>query len=165
MARRRYIAWNGAMPTTAAIPSVTTGTVIKTMLQLKPTTPIAIIEWGYYFDIIPTAKVTVELCTTGTIGVAALTTYNAADLMKYDDSTGGASLASIAANASGFTSSSTEGSITAVRSIQQRSEWGQSYEKQFPLDREPGVQANDFLRIRVTTATALNMLCYVAWEE
>lgn len=144
---------------------VNTGTAIKTMLQIKPTTPIAIIEWGYSFDVVPTAVVNVELLTTGTVGVVALTDFVAADLVKYDDAGAAASSVSLAAEASGYTSSSTEGTITAARVLAYWPEWGQKFAQQFPLDREPGVQANDFLRIRVTTATAINMSCYVIWEE
>lgn len=155
---------NGAMPTTARIPLVTTGTSIKTMLQIKPATPIVIIAWGFSFDIIPTALVSVELLTTGTVGVAALTDFVAADITKWD---GGAttSAISLAAEASGYTSSSTEGTITATRVLDYQPTWAQSYSTQFPLGREPGMDANDFLRIRVTTATAINMNCWISWEE
>jgi hypothetical protein len=47
-----YLIGNGAMQTTAAFVAVTTGTAIKTMLQVKPgaTTVLKIIEWGISFD-------------------------------------------------------------------------------------------------------------------
>jgi hypothetical protein len=162
MARRRFIAFNGPAPTTARISSVTTGTAIKTMLQLKPTTPISILEWGYSFDTVPAAVVHVELITTN-VG-ATVTDFVAADLIKYGDAGGAASAVALTTDASGYTSTA-EGSITSARPLAQRAEWGQSFFQQFPLDREPQVQANDFLRIRATTATAINMLCYIVWEE
>jgi hypothetical protein len=164
MARRRYAVWNGASAAlTASQALVATGTSLKTMLQLKPTTPIAIIEWGYSFDVVPTALVKVELITTGTVN-ATVTAFNAGDVVKYDDSGASASAISLGTAASGFTSSA-EGSITATRLLSYRAEWNQSFVQQFPLDREPGVAANDILRIRATTATTINMACYVVWEE
>lgn len=164
MARSLFMVQNGAMPTTARIPMVTTGTAIKTMLQIKPTTPIAVIAWGFSFDIAPAALVSVELLTTGTVGCVALTDFVAADLTKWDAGAS-ASAISLAAEASGFTSSSTEGAIVATRVLDYQPTWAQSYQTQFPLDREPGVSANDFLRIRVTTGTAINMNCWLVWEE
>src|SRR6266545_1298687 len=54
----RYKAWNGAMPTTAALPAVTTGTVIKTMLQLATpsTRQIQVYGWGFTLDDPPGAE-------------------------------------------------------------------------------------------------------------
>lgn len=164
MARRRFSAWNGATAAlTAALAPVTTGTAIKTMLQIKPTSPIAIIEWGYSFDIVPTAVVKVELITTGLIN-ATVVAFNAGDVIKYDDSGGAASLITLATSGSGYTASA-EGTITATRFLDGGQKWAQEYSKQFPLDREPGVVISDILRVRVTTATAINMLTYVIWEE
>lgn len=164
MARHRYTVWNGATAAlTAAVASVTTGTAIKTMLQVKPTTNIAIIAWGFTFDIVPTAVVNVELITTGTI-VANVTSFAAGDIVKWDDPGGIASTISISANTSGFTSSA-EGSVVASRLLDHQAAWAQSYSMQFPLDREPGVAANDILRVRMTTAVALNARCFITFEE
>lgn len=165
MARRRYIVWNGATAAlTAALASVSTGTSLKTMLQIKPTTNIAIVEWGYSFDVVPSALVKVELITTGTVA-ATVTNYASGDIIKYDDAGSAASaIATGGGNTSGFTASA-EGTVTSTRPLAYRSEFGQSFAQQFPLDREPGVQANDFLRIRMTTSVAINALCYVIFEE
>ena len=45
-----YLIANGPMPTTAAQAAVTTGTAIKSMLQLKPFNVCDIVEWGISFD-------------------------------------------------------------------------------------------------------------------
>lgn len=164
MARRRFIVFNGAIgDLTSPLSPAATGTSTKTMLQVKPTTNIALIAWGYSFDVVPTALVKAELLTTGTVA-ATVTAYASGDVCKYDDAGSAASLISLGTSASGYTSSA-EGSVTATRLLDSRLEWGQSYMAQFPLDREPGVQANDILRIRATTATTINMLCWVAFEE
>jgi len=55
--------WNGPAPTTAALASVTTGTTIKTMLQLATpsTTQIQILEWGFSLDDPPGADGVVRI--------------------------------------------------------------------------------------------------------
>ena len=91
MARRRYLVWNAATAALTAAPTmVTTGTALKPMLQVKPSTYIAVIAWGYSFDVTPTAVVKVELITTGTVN-ATVTAFNAGDVVKFDDSGNAAS--------------------------------------------------------------------------
>ena len=48
----KYLIANGPMQTTGAFAPVTTGTAIKTLLQIKPgaTTILKICEWGISFD-------------------------------------------------------------------------------------------------------------------
>lgn len=163
MARRRYKIYNGASAAlTAALATVTTGTSIKTMLQLKPTQPIAVTAWGYSFDAVPTSKVAVELLTTGTVA-ATVTAFATGDIPQKDDVVGATPPFTLATNGSGFTSTS-EGTITTTRLLAYRNELGQSYESQDPLDREGMVNTGDILRIRVTTAAALGMTCWVEVE-
>jgi hypothetical protein len=162
--RRRYKIFNAATAAlTAPITAVTTGTATKTMLQLKPTTNVAIISWGYEFDVTPTAFVRTELISTGTVA-ATVTAFNAGDVIKYDDAAQSASAASLGTTASGFTATA-EGTITATRVLDMGPGWAQSYVIQFPLDREPGVIANDLLRVRMTTATAINAITWIDYEE
>lgn len=164
MARHRYTVWNGATAAlTAAVASVATGTSLKTMLQVKPTTNIAVIAWGFIFDVVPTALVNVELITTGTVN-ATVTAFNAGDVVKWDDPGGIATAATLSTAASGFTSSA-EGTVTASRLLDHQAAWAQAYSMQFPLDREPGVAANDILRVRMTTATTINARAFITWEE
>lgn len=150
------------MPTTGNFTPVAF-TTMKTMLQLKPITPIAIIEWGYSFSTVPSVVCECGLLTSGTVN-ATVTAAGANDIMKYDDSTSGASAVSLGTAASGWTSSA-EGTITATRILDFQEQWAQSYSKQFPLDREPGVAANDILRIRMTASVSHSAVCYVIWEE
>lgn len=176
MSRRRYIAWNAAMPTTVAdVGYYTTGTIVNptgstlplaTLMQIKAPSNIAIIEWGYQTSVVPTAIVNMELLTTSTVG-ATMTAYVAADLVKYDDAGSGISAVALATT-SGFapaTATNVEGSYTVSRYLDQGPGWSQFYCKQFPLDREPGVQTADFVRIRGYSATAIGVKCYIVWEE
>src|ERR1700733_1285074 len=75
-----YQVYNGAMPTTSSAVKVTTGTSIKTMLQIKPAIPIEVIEWGVSFDGSAAATPGIcELIDTGTV-FATVTAYAVADV-------------------------------------------------------------------------------------
>lgn len=164
MAAPCYITWNAAAPTSAAISGVATGTSIKTMLQLKPgSSKLRIIEWGYSFETVPTAMVRVELIDTSTVA-ATVTAAVAAGVMPYNDVTGAASLATLSTTGTGYTASA-EGTVTSGRLLAYQEEWGSQFKQQFPLGREPELNTGNLLRIRVTTATTINMSCYLVWEE
>jgi hypothetical protein len=165
-----YLIANGASPTTAAQVAVTTGTAIKTLLQVKPgTTNIAkIVEWGISFDGSAAATpIKVELLETDV--AATVTAAVAADINKYDPAAmmGGdptTSLFAVGTTSTGYTASA-EGSITAVRmfDVQFIAPTNQ-YVKQFPLGREPMIQLSKFGRIRVTAGAAVNAYCYMLLE-
>lgn len=162
-----YLIANGPMPTTASFAAVTTGTAIKTMLQVKPsaTNTLKVVEWGISFDGSAAATpIKVELLQTD---VAATVTASAtADIMRLDgDSLMGGdpvtNLIPVGTTSTGYTSTS-EGSITAVRifDLQFIAPTNQ-YVKQFPLGREPVVEISKFLRIRLIAGAAVNCYCYV----
>src|SRR5438552_1845906 len=80
---RQYKAWNGPMPTTAAQAAVTTGTAIKTMLQLQtPSTQrIKIVSWGLSCSgSAAAAGPQWELCSTGSVA-ATVTAHVAAGVI------------------------------------------------------------------------------------
>ncbi len=170
---KTYMVYNGPMVTTAAPVSITTGTSLKTLLQLKPAAnfPIKVVEWGISFD--GSAAATpgkVELVDTGTV-FATVTALAAADVFPFDDPNAPANTAgtsgvplNLGTSASGYTSGG-EGTVTATRygDVQLIAPTGQ-YVKQFPLGREFGVVPGNCLRVRVTFAAAINALCYVIFE-
>lgn len=163
MAETQYIAFNGAAPTTAAQVPVTTGTAIKTLLQIATpaTTDLKVVEWGISFD--GSAAATpgkIELIQTD---VAATVTSLTPSI--YGNPNAPASLCVGGTTATGYTSTS-EGTITATRvfDAQLLPPTG-PYVKQFPLGREPWVPVSKFLRIRVTFGAAINAYAYVIWEE
>jgi hypothetical protein len=164
-----YLIPNGPMQTTAAFAPVTTGTAIKTMLQVKsgPTTSLQIIEWGISFD--GSAAATpgrVELIETGTVA-ATVTATAAADITKLgpdavsqgDPTT---ALIAVGTTSTGY-SASAEGTITTVRNLAppQFIAPTTQYQFQFPLGREPLIQSGNLARIRVTFAAAVNCYCYM----
>jgi hypothetical protein len=161
-----YYAANGAAPTTAATLKVTTGTAIKTMLQIAPsaTRPIKVVEWGISFD--GTAAGTPIQCELIQTDVAAtVTAHVAAGVQPYDDPNGPPSTVTLGTAATGYTASA-EGAIAVTRTgdSQQVAPTNQ-YVKQWPLGREFQVPVSKFLRVRVTAAVAVNAVTYVIWEE
>jgi len=161
-----YVAYNGASPTTAALAPVTTGTAIKTLLQIATpsTRMIRIVEWGISFD--GSAAATpgkVELIQTDV--AATVTAHVAAGVPSLNDPNAAASLVTLGTSATGYTATA-EGTTTASRLLdyQQIAPTNQ-YVKQWPLGREPVVAVSKFLRVRVTFGTAVNAVCYVSWEE
>jgi hypothetical protein len=165
-----YITWNGPAPTTAAQQSVTTGTAIKTMLQLATpaTRQIQLLEWGWSSDDPPGADGVIELLQTD---VAATVTAHVAAGVPNLDPNGAASLLTLGTTATGYTSSS-EGSTTASRVFDTISlssvsgESGLSYVRQWMPDARPIVAVSKFLRVRATTpTTALDLRCYIVFQE
>lgn len=168
-----YFLANGPMPTTAAQAAVTTGTAIKTMLQVKlgASTNMTgrVVEWGISFDGSAAATpIKCELLTTGTVG-ATITEFVAADIICLDPNVAAVTddfpfAFTAAGDESGYTATA-EGTITATRvmDVQFIAPTNQ-YVKQFPLGREPQFKASEFLRIRVTAGAAVNAYCYMVIE-
>lgn len=168
---KQYIVWNAAMPTTAGIVKVTTGTAIKTLLQLKGAVPFRVKEWGISFDgFALAAPGTIELLVTGTV-FATVTAHVAAGIMPFNDPNAPVNTAgdsgvpfNLGTAATGYTSTA-EGTITAteVLDAQLLSPMAQ-YIKQYPLGCEPEIALGDALRVRVTFAAAINALTYLIVE-
>jgi hypothetical protein len=165
-----YIVWNGPAPTTAAQAAVTTGTSIKTMLQLATpsTRQIQLLEWGWSSDDPPGADGVIELLQTD---VAATVTQHAASGVINLDPNGPSSLLTLGTSATGYTATA-EGSTTASRvfdtvSLSSASgESGLSYVRQWMPDARPIVAVSRFLRVRATTATTgIDLRCYVVFQE
>lgn len=168
-----YQLTNGPMPTTASQAAVTTGTNIKTLLQVKlgasTNHPAKVVEWGISFDGSAAATpILCELLTTGTVG-ATITEFVAADIIMFDPNTAAVTddfpfAFTAAGDESGYTATA-EGTITATRVFDaQLVAPTNQYVKQFPLGREPMFKATEFLRVRVKAGAAVNALCYVTIE-
>ena len=167
----RYKCFNAPMPTTAAIAKVTTGTAIKTMLQIA--TPSSrqcqLISWGYTLDAVPgSTGGIIELIQTD---VGATITQHVASGVQPLDPNAPASLMDISGvTKTGYTATN-EGSITAVRSFdtdQIPPTAGSAlvnYDYQWMPDERPIIAVSKFLRVRVTFSAAVNMLCWVCWDE
>jgi hypothetical protein len=165
-----YKLYNGPAPTTASFALVTTGTAIKTMMQLKPGTTqvIKVVEWGISFDG-SAAGVPIEVELAEMDVAATVTAYLASGIHKYDSEALAAgdpstNIIAVGTTASGYTASA-EGTITAVRlgDVQQIQPTNQ-FAYQFPLGRAFVIQPSLFGRIRVKAAAAVNAVCYLLVE-
>lgn len=170
MAPQRYKTWNAAMPTTAAQASVTTGTAIKTMLQIATpsTRQIELISWGFTIDDTSGADGVVELLQTD---VAATVTAHVAAGVQPLDANAPASLMTLGTSATGYTSTS-EGTPTATRVFDAvalsatTAESPYTYAYQWMPDERPLIPVSKFLRVRATTpTTAVDLRCWVVWSE
>ena len=163
----RYRIYNGPSPTTAAQVPVTTGTAIKTMLQLKPFNQAKIVSWGVSFDGSSAATpIKVELLETGTV-FGTVTASADADCVKLNGAD--QAVASIAGltmgtSATGYTCTS-EGSIAVTRMFDaQLVAPTNQYIYQFPLGQEPVLVIGNATRIRVTAGAAVNAYCWIEVE-
>jgi hypothetical protein len=163
---RQFTIWNGASPTTAAIVPVTTGTAVKTMLQLAPpaTVEAEIVAWGIMLDSATFGvKAKVELIETDV--AATVTAHVAAGLVKVTDPGGLASQLTLGTAATGYTATA-EGTTTASRLIDyQQVDISGAYSFVWPLGNYPVLQAGKFLRVRVTSPTAANAITFVTIQE
>ncbi|MFI1889811.1 hypothetical protein [Streptomyces jumonjinensis] len=166
----RYKVWNGPAPTTAAQQAVTTGTAIKTMLQVATpsTRQVQLIAWGFSLDEPPGADGVVELLQTD---VAATVTAHVAASVQPLDPNAPASLMTLGSSATGYTATA-EGTITSTRVFDAISlssvsgESGLTYAYQWMPDERPIVALSRFLRVRATTpTTAVDMRCWIVWDE
>jgi hypothetical protein len=161
-----YWAANGAMPTTAALAKVATGTSIKTMLQIATpsTRPLTVVGWGVSFD--GSAAGTPIICELIETDVAAtVTAHVASGIMKYNDPNAPPSLVTLGTSATGYTATA-EGTITAVRygdleDVQPTNQ----YAMWFPEGREFQVAVSKFLRVRVTAGASVGCHTWIAWIE
>ena len=156
--------YNGPRPTTAVLPGVSTGTAIKTMLQALVDRKMRIIEWGISHDGAAAVRIQAELLTTGIVA-ATVTAAVANDVVNLGDPDGVAPATlgfTLSTTGTGYTASA-EGTITESRLFDHQNVLNQ-YVKQFPLGREPVVDHDDVLRIRVNADTDVNAICYVTLD-
>lgn len=155
------------MPTAASQQQVSTGTAIKTMLQLATpaTRQLQVISWGFSLSGVPNGIV--ELLSGD---VADTVTAHVASGVQPLDPNAPASLLSLGAGATGYTASA-QGAMTAVRvhdsqiitNTTGQNELNNSY--QFMPDERPIIGVSHFLKVRVTFGTSVNMQCWVCWDE
>lgn len=168
-----FIAHNNATGAlTAAVAAQPTAATVtpRTMLQIAPgaSTAIRVIAWGYSLSAIPGALPIIELIDTQSIFASALTAHVAAGIHKWNVPAGQASTVQLGTALTGYAAGApTEGTITATRLLDFNPENQLYYKMQFPLGREPEIDAGKCLRIRATpgSAIAINLNCWVQWEE
>jgi len=174
MGMHRYKAWNSPMVTTAPMVPVGTTTTTKTMLQLATpsTRQITIISWGWQIDQLPTTTLTGKIDLIEADTGATITQHVAAGLQPLPPGVPASQLLIATTGQTGYTSSG-ETAPTVTRTLEQDQIDGVTYlgasaamdEYQFMPDERPVVAVSKFLRVRATFGSAVNMLCWVVWEE
>jgi hypothetical protein len=168
---KTYAVTNGAAPGVAAPVAITTGTAIKTMLQLATnatSNAIRFVEWWVEFDGATAATpIKVELMRHTTAPQTTLTAYVTADIARVNDPNAGISSIQLGTALSGFSNTTTEVTPTGTP-VSLESHFvppTSGIYVQFPLGREPEVQLSAFSRLRTTAGAAVNCLAGVMWEE
>jgi hypothetical protein len=164
----RYKTWNAAMPTSAPMAAVATGTTTKTMLQIATpsTRQCQLISWGYTLSVAQAG--TIELIAANQ--AATVTAHVAAGVQPLDPNAP-ASLMTLGTTATGFTATGEGTAPTAVRVLdtdQVAAATGSTlidWDYQWMPDERPIVAVGTFLRVRATMSTTTNMLCWVVWDE
>jgi len=170
MPAKNYGVTNGAAPGAAAPVAITTGTAIKTMIQLatNTTTPaIRFTEWWVEFDGSTAATpIKVELLRHTGGPQTTLTAYVAGDIAKFNDPNAPASSIQLGTALSGYSNTTAEITPTTAVSLETHFVPPTSgIYVQFPLGREPEVQVSAFARLRTTAGAAVNCLSGLVWEE
>lgn len=166
MAVNIFRVWNSPMPTTAALAGLSTGTAIKSHVQLAPPTnkDIQVVGWGVSFNG-NAAGVSVE-CELIEANVAAtVTAHVASGLVAINNPGGFSSLCQLGSTLTGYNASA-EGSITAVRvgDAQQVQPTNQFCYDNI-LGYEFTIRAGFFGRLRITSAASVLALAYIAYAE
>lgn len=165
-----YKIFNFPMPTTGSPVPVSTGTALKTLLQVKPgaTQIIKIREWGISFDGASSATPGIcSLCVTDT--AATVTAHAATGIHKYDSEALASgdpttNIFAVGTTSTGYTASG-EGTVGTHRiGDSQLIGPTNGLVYQFPLGMAFVVQPGEFMRIRVTFGAAINAICYVLAE-
>jgi|SRR5215471_2129176 len=171
MAAKTYAVTNGAAPGAAAPATISTGTALKTMIQLatNTTTPsMRFVEWWVEFDGATAATpIKVELMRHTTGPQTTLTAYVTADIARVNDPNAPTSGLQLGTGLSGYSNTTTEVAPTGTPvSLETHFVPPTSgIYVQFPLGREPEVQVAAFARIRTTAGAAVNCYAGLMWEE
>lgn len=166
----KFKAYNGPYPTSAQQLAVTSGTAIKTMMQLStPSTKGVIINaWGIIHDgHASCTSASAELMVVE--DAATVTAYAAGDISQFSPNDE-ISILTLGTGNSGYTSSNeNSGSFAGVDvldSVYLVPTVADRYVFQWPLGQEPYMAVSKFLRVRITMAgNATNVRCWVEWTE
>lgn len=165
---RLYKVYNGPVPTTAAQAGVTTGTAIKTMLQVLPpaTQMLTVHAWGVSTNgAAAAAGPQWELLTTGSVAATVTAHVQAGCVAQNSEAIDLGSQCTMSTSATGYTGTA-EGTITTTRVLDAAYlQPTGAYVYQFPLGLEPVVLPSVVLRVRVTAAAAVNAVCWILFSE
>lgn len=167
---KTYTVLNGAVPGAAAFVGITTGTALRTHLQIATNTttpPIRVVEWWCEFNGSAAATpIKVEMLRHTGGAQTTLTAYVAADIAKSNDPNAPASSIQLGTALSGYSNTTTEVTPTTVSNLSSHYIPPTSgIYIQYPLGREPEIQVSAFMRFRTHAGAAVDAVFGVTWEE
>lgn len=171
MSAKTYTVLNGAIPGAAAAVAVTTGSALKTMIQIATNTTaqaIRVVEWWTEFDGSAAATpIKVELLRSTGGAQTSLVAYAAGDITKANDPNAPTSTIQLGTALSGYANANDPGvTPTGVGNLStQLVPPTSGVYIQYPLGREPEVAASQFIRHRTTAGAAVNCYAGITWEE
>lgn len=171
MSAKTYAVLNAAAPGAAAAAPISTGSAIKTMLQIATNTTsqsIRCVEWWTEFDGSSAATpVRVELIRHTGGAQSTLSAYVVADVSKINDPNAPTSTIQLGTALSGWNQTTpTEIAPTGAMSLETHFVPPTSgIYVQFPLGREPEIGVSQFSRIRTTATAPVNAYSGYMWEE
>lgn len=156
MAANMWRVYSAAVPTTAAMARIATGTAVKTHLQL--TAPagddLTITGWGVAFETVPSVFVLAELIQTTTVAGTGSTAVTPTNLRG-----------STASGATAGFAPSAEGTVVATTRVLDAPILNSNFYKwEWSQGREPILGAGQVLRVRLTTSVTVNALCWIDYE-
>jgi hypothetical protein len=146
--------YSAAVPTTAAMVRIATGTAIKTHLQVTgpSNADLTVVGWGVEFETVPTAFVHCELIETTTVAGTGSTAVVPSPLRGTSTAFPGTA---------GF-GPSAEGTVAATTRVFDNPILLTNYfAKEWSLGREPILDKSNVLRVRMTTSVTVNALCWI----
>lgn len=171
MSAKTYTVLNGAIPAAAAAVPISTGTALKTMIQIATNTTapsIRVVEWWTEFDGSAAATpIKVELLRSAAGAQTSLVAYAAADVSPANDPNAPTSSIQLGTALSGYNNGNDPGvTPTTVANLSTHFVPPTSgIYIQYPLGREPEAKQATFLRHRTTAGAAVNAYVGITWEE
>lgn len=160
-----YIMTNNALPSTALPTASATTTSANVLLQLSApsTRQFTIVEYGISFDGSPAA---IQVQLRATSAAASATNMVAGVIQPFTNPDAPTSLSTSGTSNSCYnngTATTPNGTVSTVYDSQIIST--NQYVKQWPLNREPGVDTSLFVQLCVKAATSVGVYAYIIWRE
>lgn len=162
-----YIAYNGLYDATTAMmaagTSYSSGAKVAIQLAAPSGSDIRIVEWGVSSSATAPAAKTLYTLAQASAATTCTTAHSTASVAPLGDSSRACPLtfstSTTAFGVTGITTNTTERQFAAFLG-----DPTEHYEKQFPLGREPVIQAGKFGQLRINTQATYSILGYIIFD-
>lgn len=161
-----YVAYNCAIDTTTGVmagTSYATGAKCAIQLAAPSGSDLRIVEWGVSSSATAPAAKTIYTLAQASAASTMSTAHSTSTILPVGDSSRTCPL-SMGTTSTGYGN----GAITTNTTERQLAGFAgdptEHYEKQFPLGREPVVQAGKFAQLRISTQATYTIIGYIVFE-